>query len=100
MGIKLIEIEWTEDSKDDYEKLEGSQRVFVDKAIARIKVHGMNAGESLSGNLTGCNKLKNKKMGLRVIFREVEGKVEVIQIIVIGKRRNKLVYKTAAKRIK
>lgn len=34
-------------------------------------------------------------MSLRVIFREVQGKVEVIQIVVIGKRENETVYKIA-----
>lgn len=41
---------------------------------------------SLHGSLAQCNKLKNKKMGLRVIFREIQGKFEVIQVVVIGKR--------------
>lgn len=38
-------------------------------------------------------------MGLRVIFREVQGKFEVIQVVVIGKRDKKAVYKIAENRI-
>ncbi|MDO3409096.1 addiction module toxin RelE [Saccharibacillus sp. CPCC 101409] len=96
----MYEIEWTEYSKADYEDLDGSQKIFVDKAINRIKGRGMEAGESLHGNLSQCNKLKHKKMGLRIIFREVEGTIQLIQIVVIGKRDKKKVYKTAEERLK
>ena len=96
----MYQIQWTEYSKDDYEKLDGSQKVFVDKALDRIKLRGMKAGHPLRGNLAGCNRLKNNRMGLRVIFREIEGKVEVIQIVVIGKRGNNEVYNIASTRLK
>ena len=96
----MYQIKWTEYSKGDYEKLDGSQRVFVDKALNRIKLCGMSSGEPLRGNLIGCNRLKNNRLGPRVIFREVQDKVEVIQIVVIGKRSNKDVYNTAAIRLK
>ena len=95
----MYQIEWTEYSKDDYVKLDGSQKVFVDKALNRIKLRGMDAGQPLHGALAQCNKLKNKKMGLRVIFREVHGKLEVIQVVVIGKRDKETVYKIAENRI-
>lgn len=95
----MYQIEWTEYSKNDYTKLDGSQKIFVDKALNRIKLRGMSAGQPLHGSLALCNKLKNKKMGLRVIFREVQGKVEVVQIVVIGKRDNETVYKVAENRL-
>ena len=96
----MLQFEWTEYSRDDYDKLDGSQKVFVDKALNRIKLRGMDAGQPLHGALAQCNKLKNKKMGLRVIFREVQGKFEVIQVVVIGKRDKETVYKIAENRIK
>ena len=96
----MHQIEWTEYSRDDYDKLDGSQKVFVDKALNRIKLRGMDAGQPLHGALAQCNKKKKKKMGLRVIFREVQGKFEVIQVVVIGKRDKETVYKIAENRIK
>ena len=71
----------------------------VAKDLDRIKLRGMAASQPLHGSLAQCNKLKNNKMGLRVIFREVHGKVEVIQIVVIGKRDKKTVYKIAENRL-
>lgn len=38
-------------------------------------------------------------MELRVIFREVQGKLEVIQVVVIGKRDKETVYKIAENRM-
>lgn len=53
----------------------------------------------LQGSLAQCNKLKTKKMRLRVIFREVQRKFEVIQVVVIGERDKETVYKIAENRI-
>ena len=59
----------------------------------------MQAGQALHGSLSECRKLKNKKMGLRIVFREANGKIEVIQIVAIGKRDKKEVYTIAENRI-
>ena len=95
----MHEIERAEFSKEDYNSLDGSQKIFVDRAITWIKTHGMQAGQPLQGSLSQCRKLKNKKMGLRIVFREIDGKVEVIQIVAIGKRDKKEVYKAAEDRM-
>lgn len=95
----MYQLEWTQHSKEDYEKLDGAQKIFVNKALDRIKLRGMEAGQSLHGNLAQCNKLKNKKMGLRIIFREVKGTIQVIQIVAICKRDKEKIYKTAEDRL-
>ena len=95
----MYQLEWTQYSKEDYEQLDGSQKIFVNKALDRIKLRGMEAGQSLHGNLAHCNKLKNKKIGLRIIFREVEGTIQVIQIVAIGKRDKEKIYKMAEERL-
>ena len=95
----MYQLEWTQYSKDDYEQLDGSQKIFVNKALDRIKLRGMEAGQPLQGNLAQCNKLKNKKMGLRIIFRNVEGTIQVIQIVAIGRRDKEKIYKTAEDRL-
>jgi mRNA interferase RelE/StbE len=92
-------LEWTEYSKKDYDDLDGSQRIFVDKALDRIRQQGMFAGKPLWGKLAACRKLKHKKLGLRVIFRESGKSVEIIEIVAIGKRDKFTVYSSAEKRI-
>ncbi len=59
----------------------------------------MNAGEPLRGDLKGCKKLKRKKAGLRVIFREAKFGIEIIEIIAIGKWEDAIVYSIATKRL-
>ncbi|MDR2834142.1 MAG: addiction module toxin RelE [Streptococcaceae bacterium] len=95
----MKKIKFNPHSKKEYQQLEGSQKVFVNKGFDKIKANGMNVGERLHGGLSDCNKLKNKKFGLRIVFREVEGDIEIIEIVAIGKRDKKEVYKNAEIRL-
>ena len=95
----MYTVELTEYAKSDYEKLDGSQKQLILKGIKRISERGMQAGEPLRDDLKGCNKIKLKKQGLRIVFLEVECRMEVIQFIAIGKRDKSQVYKDAIKRI-
>ncbi|MGV2927637.1 addiction module toxin RelE [Macrococcus capreoli] len=95
----MKKIQWTRYSQKDYENLDGNQKIAVDKAIDRIKINGMLEGEYLRKELTGCKKIKHRKLGLRIVFREIDNKIEIIEIICIGKRADNEVYKTAVKRI-
>jgi mRNA interferase RelE/StbE len=94
-GTEVFELEWTEYSKADYDSLEGSQLVFVDKALDRIRLLGMQAGTPLTGVLAGCRRLKHRKLGLRVVFRQSEKGIQIVQIVAIGKREDSAVYKQA-----
>ena len=89
----------TEFSQSDYTKLDGSQKTQVLKSLNKIEKNGMNTGQPLHGKLWDCRKLKHKKLGLCVIFRKFEAGIEIIEIIVIGKREDDVVYEIAAKRL-
>jgi mRNA interferase RelE/StbE len=95
---EAFELEWTEYSKKDYESLDGSQLVFVDKALARIQKLGMEAGTPLIENLIGCRKLKHRKLGLRVIFRQSKRGITIMQIVAIGARSDSATYRLAERR--
>ncbi|MCL2056047.1 MAG: addiction module toxin RelE [Oscillospiraceae bacterium] len=90
---------FTEFSKADYDSLDGSQKKQILKSLIKIEENGMNTGQPLHGALWDCRKLKHKKMGLRVIFRKSAIGIEIIEIVVIGKREDDEVYKTAAMRL-
>jgi len=91
-------------AQDDYRQLDGSQKKWVSAAIKRCaKADGL-VGDQLSNNsvakLHGCKKLKNNKLGLRIIFRlNNHQDIEVIEIIIIDKREDFKVYKEAEKRL-
>ena len=90
---------FTEFSRLDYKKLDGRQKKQVLKSLAKIETLGMDAAQQLHGVLWDCRKLKHKRLGLRVIFRQAAHGVEIIEIMVIGKREEDSVYAVAAKRL-
>jgi mRNA interferase RelE/StbE len=93
-----FELEWTDYSRKDYEALDGSQLVFVDKGLDRIRKLGMAAGLPLAGDLAGCRKLKHNRLGLRIIFQQSKRGITIIQIVAIGARSDSVVYKQAKHR--
>jgi mRNA interferase RelE/StbE len=93
------DIEWTNLSVDNYNKLDGTEKVVVDKGLNKIATFGMEAGAALSGELSKCRKLKHKKLGLRIIFRESPSGIQIIQIVSIGKREDLKVYHSAEGRL-
>ncbi len=90
---------FTEFSKSDYDRLDGSQKKQVLKSLVKLEENGMNAGQPLHGKLSDCRKLKHKKLGLRVVFRQSALGIEIIEIVIIGKREDDEVYETAEERL-
>ena len=90
---------FTEYSQSDFNYLDGSQKIQILKSLTKIEKNGMNVGQPLYGNLWDCRKLKHKKLGLRVIFRQSEMGIEIIEIVTVGKREDDEVYEIAAKRL-
>ncbi|MBO1305041.1 addiction module toxin RelE [Enterococcus sp. 669A] len=93
------EIKLTKSSKRDLARLDNSQKDQILKSFVKIEQSGMSAGQQLHGKLKDCRKLKHKKLGLRVIFRESAIGIEIIEIVVVGKRADSEVYTLAEKRL-
>ena len=91
---------FTENSRMDYDKLDGSQKKQILKSLIKIEENGMNAGQPLHGKLWDCRKLKHRRLGLRVIFRQSEAGIEIIEIVSIGKREDDEAYTIALERLK
>lgn len=100
---KIFDIVFIEEAKEDYRKLDGFAKKYVDIALAKIKFRADELGEELTRigktNLIGCKKIKFRKIGIRIVFRIIGDQVEIAEIISIGKRRNDEFYKNAAKRL-
>lgn len=80
------QIKFTHDSKLDYDGLDNSQKLQIRKSLRKLEEIGLNAGQPLKGKLVDCRKIKHRKLGLRVIFRQSDLGVEIIEIVVIGKK--------------
>ena len=84
----------------EFQKLDGSQRKLVIIAIEKLKYRADEIGTPLHGDLAGCNKIKWRKAGLRMVFRiREDGTVEIAEIVAIGRREASEVYRTATERL-
>lgn len=94
-------LNWHPLAAKDYKNLDGSQRKQIDKALIKILKLGGNAGKALQGNLQGYRRLKQKSLGLRIVFEvnNFTGEISIITVIAIGKRDSEKVYKEAFRRI-
>lgn len=101
-------IEYFKEAKKDLVKLDHSQRLQVLKAIEKVSQNPLpdyegGYGKPLSNNattkLTGYCKIKLLKLGIRVVYGLVK-EDEIMKIVVISVRKDKVVYKLADKRIK
>lgn len=94
------------EAEKDLKALDGSQRIFVLKAIKKVQQNPLSAegnsyGKSLgnygSTGLAGLLKIKLRATGLRVVYKLQRTESEML-VIVIGVRADEEVYDIAAKR--
>ena len=85
-------------AEKEYLSLDGSTRAMVDKGLLRLAQRADEIGKALSGPLAGCKELKFRADGIRVIYRIVDGRVEVVQVLAIGSRDKGRVFDIASKR--
>lgn len=103
-----FEIKYHHEAVKDLQKLDGSQRKLVLKAILKVATNpypkneggfGKPLGNKSSNNLKNYLEIKLRKEGIRVIYSIVREKNNMY-IIVIGARSDDEVYNIASKRIK
>lgn len=102
------EVLYTDEARADLEKLDGSQRKIVIKAVAKVSQNPLPAGEGGYGkplgnrhgsDLTGLCKIKLVKEGIRVVYALIRTET-AMKIVVIAARSDDEVYELAAKRTK
>ena len=90
---------YNDDAAKEYRKLDGSVKRLINVGLRKLETRADEIGKELDGDLWDCKELKYRKDGIRVIFRLVGGVVEIVEIIAIGNRSGKEVFKTAEKRL-
>ncbi|WP_373845530.1 type II toxin-antitoxin system RelE/ParE family toxin [Clostridium sp.] len=101
MSDKKFEIIFAEGAIKEYKKLDNSIIGIVNKAIDELEYRADEVGKPLKGNLYGCKEKKLRNEGIRIIFRIVGNKVDVLRIVyvlAIEKRERNTVFKVASKR--
>jgi len=99
----MAEVYFWKEAEKDYNKLDGSLKQWVNAAVDRLALRGSEIGKELGNTnyakLAGFKELKNNKLGIRLIYKPTtKGKVEVVEIVTIGKREDEKVFLSAEKR--
>jgi mRNA interferase RelE/StbE len=95
-------IEFWPDAQKDFDDLGGSLQKQAAKKLDALTENpylGDPLGNKLGIDLTGFYKLYFAKKKYRIVYRIVLERVEVIEIIGIGKRDKARIYRIIAKRI-
>jgi mRNA interferase RelE/StbE len=101
MDNKRFEIIFAAGAIKEYKKLDNSILSIVNKAIDDLEFRADEVGKPLKGNLYGCKEKKLRNEGIRIIFRIVDNRVDIlliVYILAIQKRERDTVFKIATKR--
>ena len=102
------QVRYTDKAESDLASLDNSQARQVRKVITKVSEnplpkheggYGTPLGNKQGYNLTGCLKIKLRKLGIRVVYRVIREN-EIMKIIVIAARADEEVYEIAADRLK
>jgi mRNA interferase RelE/StbE len=100
---KKFEITFIPKAAKEYRKIDGSVKKLVDVALKKMIDRADDLGEELvnkSGTkLHGCRKIKFRNAGIRIVYRIIGDRAEIVEIIAIGKREDSEVYELAHKRL-
>lgn len=101
---KKFEVVFIEEAKKEYRNLDGSVKKLVNVVIAKMQERADEFGEDLTSkhgiNLIGCRKIKFRNAGILIVYRIVDTRAKIAEIITVGKCEDNEVYKIAAKRLK
>ena len=95
------------EAEKDYRSLDRGQRLVVNKAIKKVKEnplpqeeggYGKPLGHKHGANLTGYLKIKLRGEGIRIIYKLVRTKTQML-VVIIGMREDEEVYEIAQRRI-
>ena len=89
----------------EYDKLDHSVVLQVDKALAELETRADEIGKLLGKkrniNLTGCKEIKLRDAGIRIVFTVIKEQVYVLQVVfvlAIDERDDDYVFRLAGKR--
>ena len=100
-------ITYLSEAKRDFARLDHSQQILVTKALLKVSANPVSEQEGGYGkplgnkhglNLSGLFKIKLRGSGIRIVYRLVKVKSEML-IVVIGMRNDDEVYEEARRRM-
>ena len=105
MAEPRFEIRLHKAAAKEYDRLDHSVILLVDKALAELEVRadeiGKRLGKKRNVNLTGCKEIKLRDAGSRIVFFVAKQQVCVLQVVfglAIDERDDDYVFRLAGKR--
>lgn len=106
MSQDRFRLRFDKKAQKEYDKLDGSIKVHVNKGLAKLRVRADNIGKELENKrnmkLHGCRELKFKGIGIRLIYRitgEKEQELQIVMILGIGDKDEDKAFKEASNRL-
>lgn len=106
MSQDRFKLRFDKKAQKEYEKLDGSVKLHVNKGLAKLRTRANTIGKELENKrnmkLYGCRELKFKGSGIRVIYRitgRKEDKLEIVMILGVGDRDEDKAFKDASDRL-
>jgi mRNA interferase RelE/StbE len=105
MNVRF-ELIFLPDAAKEYQKLDNSQLVAVNKSLTELVERADQIGKPLSNRgkvrLAGCKEIKLREYGIRIIFRITSRQAEILKVVIIaaiGKRAGNEVFNAAGRRL-
>jgi mRNA interferase RelE/StbE len=98
----IFKVELHPEAVRDFDALDGSIQKAVAKIIDALSENpllGKPLGNKLGMDLTGFFKLYAARKKYRIVYRLLKGRLEVVEIIGIGKREKEEIYKFILRRL-
>jgi len=94
----IFGVEFHPDALKEFNSLEKNIREIFVKKLSKRMSEPFVLSAKLSGDLSDCFKIKDKKSGIRLIYT-VDVTSKIIYVIAVGKREKNSAYQNARKRI-
>ena len=93
----IYKLTFLEQAKQEWDKLALDLRAQLKKKLAE-RIHNPNVPKDALRGMKNCYKIKLHAAGYRLVYRALDERL-VVQVIVVAKRENDIVYKLAGKRL-
>lgn len=101
MSDRRFEIRFAAQAFKEYEELDNSVVIIVDKKLEDLEKRADEIGTPLKGNLSGYREIKLRDAGIRIIYQITEQTINILKIVyilAINKRAAGKVFKIAIQR--
>lgn len=101
MADQRFEIRFAVQALKEYEGLDNSVVILVDKKLEDLEERADEIGTPLKGNLSGYREIKLRDAGIRIIYQITDETINILKIVFvlsINKRSAEKVFKIAVQR--